>query len=154
MIDLGRFAMSKPSSPIDQHVGERIRQQRNGLGLSLEAMANVAGLTSEQLQKYENGDERVAAAELLRIAKVLAVSPVFFFNANATHATTDGNAATSGAGLGFGDPGEGLELNRAFSTIRDCRMRKLIVDLVAVLARTEAAARGGVVVKFPEHSDM
>lgn len=148
--------MSKPSSSIDRHLGERIRQQRNLLGMSQEKMARSIGLTLRQLQKYENGEERVSAGHLQEFARILLVSPIFFFNENSAPATkpeASGETALADSRVEFRDPGEGLKLYRAFSAIRDARMRKLIVNLVVVLARTEAAARRRVRPEIPEQPE-
>lgn len=73
----GRLANGEPN-PIDIHVGERIRLRRTLLGLSQEKLANMLGLTFQQVQKYERGMNRVGASRLWDISKVLS-SPINFF---------------------------------------------------------------------------
>ncbi len=50
--------------PIDSHVGDRLRQQRIVAGLSQSELAKEAGITSQQIQKYEMGYNRVSASRL------------------------------------------------------------------------------------------
>ena len=42
-------------TPLDEHLGARIRQQRKALGLSQTGLANALGMTFQQVQKYERG---------------------------------------------------------------------------------------------------
>lgn len=74
----GRTPMGEPN-PVDVHVGERIRLRRMVLGYSQEKLANMLGLTFQQVQKYEKGMNRVSASRLWDIGKVLAVSMDFFY---------------------------------------------------------------------------
>ena len=64
---------------IDVHVGNRIRLRRQLLGLSQEKLAEMLGLTFQQVQKYERGMNRVGASRLWDIGKVLSVPVNFFY---------------------------------------------------------------------------
>ena len=57
--------------PIDVAVGTRIRVQRRHLKISQDDLAQVLGLTFQQVQKYERGTNRVSASMLVRIAAKL-----------------------------------------------------------------------------------
>lgn len=74
----GRLADGRPN-PIDVHVGSRIRLRRTLLGLSQEKLAEMLGLTFQQVQKYERGMNRVGASRLWDIGKVLEVPVGFFY---------------------------------------------------------------------------
>lgn len=52
-------------------IGARIRAARLSLGISQERLAGAIGVTFQQVQKYENGKNRVAAATLVLIARAL-----------------------------------------------------------------------------------
>ena len=67
------------ANPIDVHVGNRIRLRRQLLGLSQEKLAEMLGLTFQQVQKYERGMNRVGASRLWDIGKVLSVPVNFFY---------------------------------------------------------------------------
>jgi transcriptional regulator with XRE-family HTH domain len=54
--------------PIDVAVGTRIRVQRRHMKISQDELAQVLGLTFQQVQKYERGTNRVSASMLVRIA--------------------------------------------------------------------------------------
>ena len=68
-----------PPSEVDYHVGRRIRERRNALGMSGEKLADVLGISFQQVHKYETGTNRVAASRLWNIAKALEVDIGYFF---------------------------------------------------------------------------
>lgn len=125
--------MTRPLDPIDAHVGARMRYRRMLLGMSQEALGEKLGVTFQQVQKYEKGLNRIGASRLYQIATILDV-PISFFFADLPESTggTDGEADI--APLDFVVTHEGLQLNLAFSRIRDGDTRRRIVDLVRTLA--------------------
>lgn len=74
----GRMPDGRPN-PIDIHVGKRIRLRRLALNLSQETLAELLGITFQQIQKYENGGNRISASRLWDCACVLDVPVQFFF---------------------------------------------------------------------------
>jgi transcriptional regulator with XRE-family HTH domain len=52
---------------------------RVGRGLSQSAVASQLGLTFQQLQKYENGSNRISASKLHEMARILGVEVGSFF---------------------------------------------------------------------------
>src|SRR5579875_2715065 len=68
------------ASPIDVHVGSRIRLRRSLMGMSQERLGEALGLTFQQVQKYERGVNRVGASRLFDLSRVLDVPISFFFD--------------------------------------------------------------------------
>lgn len=66
-------------TPIDRHVGRRIRGKRRALGLSEESLAKALGVAILQLDAYERATERVPSAHLIRLSELLGVSLSYFF---------------------------------------------------------------------------
>jgi transcriptional regulator with XRE-family HTH domain len=60
--------------PIDAHVGRRLREERLTAGLSQEKLAEKVGVTFQQIQKYERGENRISAARLYDVAQAMGVS--------------------------------------------------------------------------------
>lgn len=64
---------------IDVHIGSRIRLKRQLLGLTQEEVGKQLGLTFQQVQKYEKGQNRVSGSRLYDFACLLEVGVDFFF---------------------------------------------------------------------------
>jgi len=60
-------------SSFDKSIGARIRAYRKAFGLSQKALADQIGVRFQQVQKYENGSNRIAASRLEGIARALGV---------------------------------------------------------------------------------
>lgn len=74
-------AATSPRTPnlIDAHVGKRVRQRRQYLGLSQGELAARLELTFQQIQKYELGINRISASRLFILAKALETRVGWFF---------------------------------------------------------------------------
>ncbi len=123
-------------SPVDVHVGARLRQRRTLLGIGQATLGDAIGVTFQQVQKYERGSNRMSASRLFDLSRVLDVPIQYFFDDMPTAV-----AATSPA-LGGGkakkppshepDPmakRETLELVRAYYKISDPKIRKRLFEL-------------------------
>lgn len=132
------------ATPIDVHVGGRIRLRRTLLGMSQERLGEALGLTFQQVQKYERGVNRVSASRLFDLARVLDVPIGFFYDdlptivdAPLTEHRASGFAEEQEA---FGAAGEQLnqretlELIRAYYRITDVAVRKRVFELVKSMA--------------------
>jgi transcriptional regulator with XRE-family HTH domain len=72
--------VQKSPDPTDRHVGARVRKRRRLLEMSQTALADALGITFQQVQKYENGTNRVSASRLQQISSFLQVPISFFFD--------------------------------------------------------------------------
>ena len=61
----------KVPNPIDVHVGSRVRNRRVELGMSQGKLGDALGITFQQVQKYENGINRISASRLQHVSQVL-----------------------------------------------------------------------------------
>ncbi|UNF38610.1 helix-turn-helix domain-containing protein [Bartonella krasnovii] len=66
---------------IDLLVGKKIRLRRKRLGMSQTTLGNALGISFQQIQKYENGLNRVSSGRLMEISDILDV-PISFFYAD------------------------------------------------------------------------
>jgi transcriptional regulator with XRE-family HTH domain len=136
------------ASPIDAHVGSRVRLRRTLLGMSQEKLGDALGLTFQQVQKYERGVNRIGASRLFDLARVLDVPIGFFFDDLPPE--MGGNIAVRSRSTFYGfseaqngveddsmNKRETLELVRAYSRITDPAVRKRVFDLIKSLAPTE-----------------
>jgi transcriptional regulator with XRE-family HTH domain len=138
-------------SPIDGHVGRRLRARRALLGMSQERLGELLGLTFQQIQKYERGANRIGSSRLYEIGQALDVPVSYFFEDAPATASADAaivGLAEDGPEFEHGEapawPGEGepppldsrevLELVRAYNRIRDPEVRRRLCDLARALA--------------------
>ena len=67
------------SQPVDAHVGRRVKERRLALKLSQKKLAEAMNLSLRQVQKYEEGIDRLGASRLFDISRVLEVPIAYFF---------------------------------------------------------------------------
>jgi transcriptional regulator with XRE-family HTH domain len=125
------FTMSiKNPNPIDRHVGARIRAQRMVCGISQTKLGDEVGVSFQQVQKYEKGVNRISASRMQQIANVLKVPPDFFFDGASTRVIGNSGSKETAIIEKFISSRDGIALFKAFSNIRDPKMRRSIVALV------------------------
>jgi transcriptional regulator with XRE-family HTH domain len=56
---------------MDIALGASVRIRRRSLGISQEALAEKCGVSFQQIQKYENGANRISFSRLVQIARAL-----------------------------------------------------------------------------------
>ena len=143
---VGAEKESRPS-PIDIHVGSRIRLRRTLLGMSQERLGEALGLTFQQVQKYERGVNRVGASRLFDLSRILDVPIRFFFDDMPDSLASTYGAQSSRRVAGFPESQDGftddalnrretLELVRAYYRITDPAVRKRVFDLIKSMGPT------------------
>ncbi len=65
--------------PVDVHVGGRVKAGRTLIGMSQTELGKHLDLTFQQIQKYENGMDRITASRLWVISLVLGRPISWFF---------------------------------------------------------------------------
>jgi transcriptional regulator with XRE-family HTH domain len=68
----------KAKNELDQRVGERLRGRRLKMGLSRTELGAAAGVSFQQVQKYERGTNRISASRMIQFAEKLGVSAAYF----------------------------------------------------------------------------
>lgn len=61
----------KTPDPMDVALGAAVRIRRRTIGMSQEALADQCGVSFQQIQKYENGANRISFSRLVQIARAL-----------------------------------------------------------------------------------
>jgi transcriptional regulator with XRE-family HTH domain len=124
----------KSPSPIDIHVGGRVRMRRLMLDMSQTALGDALGVTFQQVQKYEKGTNRISASRLQDLSRILQVSVPFFFEGSPdVPGEQKGNgtsAPTPAYVTEFFASSDGLALTKAFMKIKKRELRRNIVALV------------------------
>lgn len=109
----------RDSTDIDRALGARLAARRRALGLTRQGVAATAGVSVQQLAKYEAGQNRIPASRLVVLAEALGV-------------------AASALLPGRDPPGEadrdGATFDRLAARIPDPAVRTALIGLAAVLA--------------------
>jgi transcriptional regulator with XRE-family HTH domain len=118
----------KGPNAIDILVGSRIRHFRQRRGMSQAQLGGALDVTFQQIQKYENGKNRVGASRLQMISTALdvPVAELFVGSSDASKKPTARAAAF--------DP-EALQFAEAFARLTDKDLRATIVEMVEAMAR-------------------
>jgi len=118
--------------PVDAVVGRTIRVLRLQRRVSQSALGKTIGVSFQQIQKYENGTNRVGASRLVQIAQALQVPlDALFQRVDGTRPKKD----PLDDPLALLADGQTMRVARAFSGISDSRVRIAIVMLVETIAR-------------------
>lgn len=75
---------AKQISEVDHIVGARVREARRALSMTQSDLAGLTGRSSQQIQKYESGENRISAGLLFDLSIVLK-QPISWFFGNELH---------------------------------------------------------------------
>src|SRR5258706_4980477 len=114
----------RAANAIDRKIGQRVRSRRLEIGMSQERLAELLGITFQQVQKYEKGVNRIASSRLFDIASALQLPVAKFYEGLSARAgggpaesrqnTVDDALATP----------EGAQLMSVFASIRSHPLRR------------------------------
>jgi transcriptional regulator with XRE-family HTH domain len=102
-------------------IGAAIRRRRQELLLSQEALAGLMNVSHQQIQRYENGTDRLNVEKLQMLAQVLSVHICYFFH--------PGNRTDDYCDTGCG------ELLTNFRKIRKDEIKALVLDFTKTCAQ-------------------
>ncbi len=115
--------MSQPHK-IDILVGKNLRMLRSVQGLTQAQLAKQIGITFQQIQKNEKGQNRIGASRLYELSKVLNVNIAAFYK----------GLDTESFSLEAFDK-DTNKLIRDYSRIKDPNGRKAVKQLITILGR-------------------
>ncbi|CAK7191904.1 hypothetical protein COMNV_00084 [Commensalibacter sp. Nvir] len=156
-MSIDKLPINSSVETIDQRIGQRIRMRRNALKFTLHKLASVLKLSFQQVQKYEKGTNRIVASRLLDVADALNVPINFFFDEivdpiyidkdyisdlkiMANDFVLEENSVSSSREILHSidksnvHNEEGIELLRAYYSIRDKKKRDRILQLIKNIA--------------------
>ncbi len=114
--------------PVDIHVGQRVRQRRWMLGMTMRQLGDKIGITAQQIRKFEASTNRFSARGVRDIAAALEVPVAYFFEG------LNGQAVDTGDARGdILTDKEALELVGVYYAIPEKQRRRLF-DLARVLS--------------------
>ena len=132
--------MAQPSNktpdPMDVALGAAVRIRRRTIGMSQEALAEQCGVSFQQIQKYENGANRISFSRLVQIARALRCRVVDLMDVLDTPGSDEGDVDLLSR---MRTPGA-LEMLAAFERLPQ-EARSSLVSLLRALTEPDGANR-------------
>ena len=123
--------LQKRAQKIDKVIGRNVRIHRLAKKMSQTELGNELGVSFQQVQKYENGTNRVGSGRLYQIAAILGLHVSTLFKG--------GDMGEKGSDPGLlellAEP-QSVRLIRAFSKITDSAVRRSLVQLAEKFAKS------------------
>lgn len=126
---------NKSATDIDRTVGVRIKILRKAKGLTQTELGVAAGVTFQQIQKYEKGANRVSGSRLQEVARVLDVPISVLFG------ETEGTSQADDLALLV--VADAVDLLKAYAAISDEQLRRHVLAIVRTAARMGAGPFAG-----------
>jgi len=115
------------SMGLDSFIGKKVKKRRSELGISQGKLGERLGVSFQQIQKYENGKNRISASTLVQISRILGVDFSYFVNGyEKAEMLHDGSAVT----YQLRNDRESNSLITYFLKIKDLALRKQVLDIV------------------------
>jgi transcriptional regulator with XRE-family HTH domain len=129
----------RAANAVDRKLGQRVRTRRLEIGMSQERLAELLGVTFQQVQKYEKGVNRIAASRLYDISSALDMPVARFFEGLAGRAHGMAESSQDYIDDALATP-EGTQLMALFASIKSPKVRRRVLELVKAL--TDEAGEG------------
>ncbi len=117
---------------VDVHVGLKLREARILKNWTQSDLGKLVGLTFQQIQKYENGANRIAASRLWHLSQILELLVSYFFEGLESGKRLDADDAETAENIRR----KSLELVRNFYAIEDDRNREAAYQLIKAVVKS------------------
>lgn len=126
--------MQKKRIITSKEIGEKIKKRRVELGLSQEKLAYALGVTYQQVQRYENGINRLNVENIQLIADILSLPVSHFFASDKTLMVAEEVADYLPAGKS--------KLMKYFRKIKKDSSKNLVIQVARLAANVKENNRG------------
>ena len=121
----------KRAQKIDKIIGRNVRIHRLAKKMSQTELGDQLGVSFQQVQKYENGANRVGSGRLYQIAAILGLHVSTLFKGGENR-----NKGTDSGLLDLLTEPQSVRLIRAFAKIGDSTVRRSLVQLAEKFAKS------------------
>lgn len=124
-------------TPVDHNIAAKIKKFRTEKGMGLEQLAELTGLSFQQIQKYEKSINRITAAKLFEIAHILNKPIGAFFDGlepQGKYYNYKIKSEKKRASEDFEISKELLPLIRSFNMIENKNVKKHLIHLMREIA--------------------
>ena len=105
---------------VDVHVGKNVRLRRRQLDMTQKELADLLGISFQQVQKYERGTNRIGASRLWQISKILDIHVRYFFEGLDPHMQDFDNS----------DKSQSHEMARLINAIPNDDVKNQVLNLI------------------------
>ena len=119
------------TSDFDLSLGCRLRAARRASGFTVVTLANHLGISDQQLQKYENGENRMTVRRLIDACRALDIDTCEFFQAEPDPSTTTSFIRTA----------EIKRLLRHYNAIQSVDVRLKLLEIIELFGKRYLAGR-------------
>lgn len=112
-----------------KEIGHRIKSRRRELRISQEDLADILNVTYQQIQRYENGTNKLNVENLQIIAEALSVPITFFFETEIPSTVAESSHEEEDL------PANELRLLRYFRKIKNNQSRNVVIHIARLAAK-------------------
>jgi transcriptional regulator with XRE-family HTH domain len=123
----------RSANKIDHHIATRLRAARLESGLSQEDVSARIGVSFQQIQKYENGTNRISASRLFEMTQLYG-KPLDWFFTGAPEANGK-KKPIEDIGAKLIASAHGIDIAHHYLAIPGHASRQLVVDIAKALSR-------------------
>lgn len=109
-------------------IGEKIKFRRQDIGMSQERLAELVGVSFQQIQRYENGRNKISVERIQQIAKALAVPVASFFAGGSASIISDLDEE-------YAPSGEEKTLLKYFGRVSSKSARQFVITAARLAAK-------------------
>ena len=120
--------MYKKKLKTSRAIGEKIKGRRRELGISQESLAEILGVTYQQVQRYENGTNKLNVENIQTVADALNVPVSYFFEGEKPSMVAEKSAPYL--------PSDEIKLLRHFRKIKSSASKKTVIQVARITAKT------------------
>lgn len=139
---MSEIKSQKPkTNEIDRYIGNRLKLRRIMMGLTQEKLAEAFGVTAQQVQKYENGINRMGGSRLLQASQTLKTPVQYFFEGletlDVSRESENENIASSQSETFSPFSAEITEFLSALKQIKNKKVRAELLMFIKTLSRSQ-----------------
>lgn len=123
---------------VSMELARAIRARREETGASADHLAQHFGVSADHVAEIEDGDCEISAATLVKLARAIDVDLVWFVEQDPSILSASRASRPFVVGPADHNASEGLELMRAFLSIKDPDARKAVLKLARQFAEDDA----------------
>jgi len=120
--------MQKRKITTSREIGAKIKKRRRELGISQENLAETLGVTYQQVQRYENGTNKLNVENIQAVAGILSAPVSYFFESGKASKIAEERAT-------YAVPDE-IRLLKYFRRIKDRSSRQTVIGVARLAAKS------------------